>query len=145
MSATITIELCAEDRARLDHINVNLTELILRITGNPAPDMGEVLRKTAPEFAGKLAEQHPVTEPFQELPKAEPVPFEQPEPPKPETPKPETPQCKLADIQQKVVALSASGKKAEVREIVKSYAEKVSAIPADKFGEVMARLAGLEG
>ena len=135
MSANITIELCAEDRARLDHINVNLTELILRVMGNGAPDMGDVLRKAAPELAGKLAEQHPVTEPFQELPKAEPVPFEQPE----------TPQYKLEDIQQKVVALSASGKKAEVREIVKSYAEKVSAIPADKFGEVMARLTGLEG
>lgn len=140
MSATITIELCAEDRARLDHINVNLTELILRVMGSQKIDMGEVLRKTAPELAGKLAEQHPVTEPFQELPKAEPVPFEQPEPPKPETP-----QCKLADIQQKVVALSASGKKAAVREIVKSYAEKVSAIPEDKFGEVMTRLTGLEG
>lgn len=137
MSATITIELCAEDRARLDHINVNLTKLILRVMGSQKIDMGEVLRKTAPELAGKLAEQHPVTEPFQELPKAEPVPFEQPEP--------ETPQYKPEDIQQKVVALSASGKKAEVREIVKSYAEKVSAIPADKFGEVMARLAGLEG
>lgn len=137
MSATITIELCAEDRARLDHINVNLTKLILRVMGSQKIDMGEVLRKTAPELAGKLAEQHPVTEPFQELPKAEPVPFEQPEP--------ETPQYKPEDIQQKVVALSASGKKAEVREIIKSYAEKVSAIPADKFGEVMARLAGLEG
>ena len=139
MSATITIELCAEDRARLDHINVNLTELILRVMGNGAPDMGEVLRRAAPELAGKPAEQHPVTEPFEELPKAEPVPFEEPKP------KPETPQYKPEDIQQKVVALSASGKKAEVREIVKSYAEKVSAIPADKFGEVMARLAGLEG
>lgn len=137
MSATITIELCAEDRARLDHINVNLTELILRVMGSQKIDMGEVLRKAAPELAGKLAEQHPVTEPFEELPKAEPVPFEQPAP--------ETPQYKPEDIQQKVVALSASGKKAEVREIVKSYAEKVSAIPADKFGEVMARLAGLEG
>ena len=128
MSATITIELCAEDRARLDHINVNLTELILRVMGSQKIDTGEVLRRAAPELAGKLAEQHPVTEP---------VPFEQP--------KPETPQYKPEDIQQKVVALSASGKKAEVREIVKSYAEKVSAIPADKFGEVMARLAGLEG
>lgn len=97
MSNTITIELCAEDRARLDHINVNLTELIMRVMGNQAPDMGEAL------------------------------------------------QYKLEDIQQKVVALSASGKKAEVREIVKSYAEKVSAIPADKFGEVMAKLIGLEG
>lgn len=140
MSANITIEICAEDRARLDHINVNLTELILRIMGNPAPNMGEVLRKAAPELAGKLAEQHPVTEPFQELPKGEPVPFEAPEPPRLETPL-----YKLEDIQQKVVALSASGKKAEVREIVKSYAEKVSAIPADKFSEVMNRLAGLEG
>lgn len=137
MSATITIELCAEDRARLDHINVNLTELILRVMGSQKVDTGEVLRRAAPELAGKLAEQHPVTEPFEELPKAEPVPFEQP--------MPETPQYKPEDIQQKVVALSASGKKAEVREIVKSYAEKVSAIPADKFGEVMARLAGLEG
>ena len=137
MSATITIELCAEDRARLDHINVNLTELILRVMGSQKIDMGEVLRRAAPELAGKPAEQHPVTEPFEELPKAEPVPFKQP--------KPEPPQYKPEDIQQKVVALSASGKKAEVREIVKSYAEKVSAIPADKFGEVMARLAGLEG
>lgn len=137
MSATITIELCAEDRARLDHINVNLTELILRVMGSQKIDTGEVLRRAAPELAGKLAEQHPVTEPFEELPKTEPVPFEQPTP--------ETPQYKPEDIQQKVVALSASGKKAEVREIVKSYAEKVSAIPADKFGEVMARLAELEG
>ena len=134
MSNTITIELCAEDRARLDHINVNLTELIMRVMGNPAPDMGEVLQKAAPELAEKLAAQHPVADPFKELPKAEQVPFEQ-----------EAPQYKLEDIQQKVVALSASGKKAEVRELVKSYAEKVSAIPADKFGEVMAKLIGLEG
>lgn len=139
MSNTITIELCAEDRARLDHINVNLTELIMRVMGNQAPDMGEVLQKAAPELAEKLAAQHPVADPFKELPKAEPVPFEQ------EGPKQETPRYKLEDIQQKVVALSASGKKAEVREIVKSYAEKVSAIPADKFGEVMAKLIGLEG
>lgn len=139
MSNTITIELCAEDRARLDHINVNLTELIMRVMGNQAPDMGEVLQKGAPELAEKLAAQHPVADPFKELPKAEPVPFEQ------EAPKQEAPQYKLEDIQQKVVALSASGKKAEVREIVKSYAEKVSAIPADKFGEVMAKLIGLEG
>lgn len=139
MSNTITIELCAEDRARLDRINVNLTELITRVMGNQAPDMGEVLQKAAPELAEKLAAQHPVADPFKELPKAEPVPFEQ------EAPKQEAPQYKLEDIQQKVVALSASGKKAEVREIVKSYAEKVSAIPADKFGEVMAKLIGLEG
>lgn len=139
MSNTITIELCAEDRARLDHINVNLTALIMRVMGNQAPDMGEVLQKAAPELAEKLAAQHPVADPFKELPKAEPVPFEQ------EAPKQEAPQYKLEDIQQKVVALSASGKKAEVREIVKSYAEKVSAIPADKFGEVMAKLIGLEG
>lgn len=139
MSNTITIELCAEDRARLDHINVNLTKLIMRVMGNQAPDMGEVLQKAAPELAEKLAAQHPVADPFKELPKAEPVPFEQ------EAPKQEAPQYKLEDIQQKVVALSASGKKAEVREIVKSYAEKVSAIPADKFGEVMAKLIGLEG
>ena len=63
MSANITIELCAEDRARLDHINVNLTELILRVMGSQKIDTGEVLRRAAPELAGKLAEQHPVTDP----------------------------------------------------------------------------------
>lgn len=49
-----------------------------------------------------------------------------------------------SDVQQAVVRLSAAGKKAQVREIVKFYADRVSAIPADKYAEVMEKLTALE-
>lgn len=53
----------------------------------------------------------------------------------------------LGDVQRKVVELCgpAHGKKAEVREIIKAYAPKVTGIPADKLNEVMAKLTALEG
>lgn len=53
----------------------------------------------------------------------------------------------LGDVQRKVVELCgpAHGKKAEVREIIKAYAPKVTGIPADKLDEVMAKLTALEG
>lgn len=50
-----------------------------------------------------------------------------------------------ADIQKAVVRLAAAGKKVEVREIVKGYADRVSGIPEDKRAEVLARLSALEG
>lgn len=56
-----------------------------------------------------------------------------------------TPQFTVADIQKKTVALCAAGKKPEVREIISSYADRVSQIPADKIDEVMERLMALEG
>jgi hypothetical protein len=59
---------------------------------------------------------------------------------------PETPPApSTTDIQKVVVRLAAAGKKAEVREIVKGYADRVSAIPEDKRAEVLARLSALEG
>lgn len=53
----------------------------------------------------------------------------------------------LGDVQRKVVELCgpAHGKKAEVREIIKAYAPKVTGIPTDKLDEVMAKLMALEG
>lgn len=50
-------------------------------------------------------------------------------------------------VQQKVVKLSATGieKKASVREIVQKYATKVSDIPAEEYDAVMAALIALEG
>ena len=55
------------------------------------------------------------------------------------------PEVKQSDIQQKVVSLSATGKRDAVKAIIKEYALKVSAIPEDKFGEVWAKLTALEG
>ena len=46
----------------------------------------------------------------------------------------------LADIQKKVVEMSAAGKKDEVREIITKYASRVSAIPAEKTAEVWEQL-----
>lgn len=53
--------------------------------------------------------------------------------------------CTKADLSQLVVRLSAAGLKAQVREIITAYADRVSNIPEDKYAEVMARLAALEG
>ena len=51
----------------------------------------------------------------------------------------------MSDIQKRVVELAAAGKKAQVREIVKSYAERVSEIPEEKLAEVLGRLNALGG
>ena len=77
------------------------------------------------------------------------APAEQPAlriaPPAPE-PTPEQPQgYTLEDVRRKVVELTTAGHKAQVREIVKDYAETVSCLPEDKFPEIMDRLTALEG
>ncbi len=67
-----------------------------------------------------------------------------PAPVAPVSPAP-APAVTIEDIRPLVVKLSASGKKAEAREIVKEYAASVSDIPAGKYAEVWARLQALEG
>ena len=125
MTTTITIELCAEDRARLDRI-------IAALEGSKT--LPEAVEETTAPVA-----QEPAEEPQTETPAAT-------------TPEPEKPaaaeisaQFTLSDVQRKVVSLSAAGRKDEVRNIVKAYADRVSAIPEDKVDEVMAKLTALEG
>lgn len=63
-------------------------------------------------------------------------------------PAPEVPAanpCTKADLSQLVVRLSAAGLKAQVREIITAYADRVSNIPEDKYAEVMSKLTALEG
>lgn len=121
---TITIELCAEDRARLDALRQVLDKLApttvtvdmdtLRALAQPEP-------APAPEITP--AEHEKPAQPAEEL-KAT-VSAEQ--------------------LQSKVLALLSAGKKAEVKDIIKPYAERVSAVPEDKRAEVMQKLAALEG
>ena len=120
----ITIELCAEDRARLDKI---LTALENHPNCEPCLE-------TVKDLADAIEAQP-------EAPKQE-----EPEAPKQEATEPE-PVAKYTpnDIQQAAVRLIAAGKKPQVREIVQEYAGKISDIPADKCDEVMAKLAALEG
>lgn len=53
----------------------------------------------------------------------------------------------MSDVQRTVVELSSVNKemKKKVRDIIKSYAERVSAIPEDKLSEVLDKLNALEG
>ena len=129
---TITIELCAEDRARLDSLLAKLDRCIGEFapSGEGHTDYGYksqgVEYATQDEAAeAKLKE---IPEPY-----SEPCPFET------------APAVTRADVQQKVVALSAAGKKEKVRADVNAYAAKISGIPEDKLAEVLEKLNALEG
>lgn len=123
----IKIELCTEDRERLDKILAALENL-----GQPMQvnELTGAIEPAAP------AEPAPIEAPegFEEIP-AEPAP----------APGPEAPKYTKADIQSRVVKLSAAGKKDAVREIVNQYGAKVSDIPEAAYAEVWAKLDKLEG
>lgn len=121
---TITIELCQEDRKRLDDILTALAVAILK------PE----------EVKQARAEQAPAQEEAKAEPEATaPQPEESPAEPT------EWPPVTRADIQQMVVNLSAAGKKDAVKAIVTEYAPRVSGIPEDKFVEVWQKLTSIEG
>lgn len=115
---TVTVELCAEDRARLDNILA-----ALQSSGTPF---------SAPVKAPEAVE--PKTEEITPAKEEEPAQAEI-------TAKP----VEVSVIQKKVMDLSAAGKRDEAREIIKSYADKISAIPKDKTAEVWEKLTALEG
>lgn len=131
---TITIALCQEDRARLDKIiealeqtQVMPTEVPVVTQEKPQPEPiheAEALTEVqdATEETAEAFNEETASEPVEELVKV----------------------VTLADIQKKVVELSAAGKKAEVRDIITKYANRVSAIPAEHTAEVWNQLIGLE-
>lgn len=137
MSNNITIELCAEDRARLDGIGKLLADLInanLVAAGYTAIENPVTTPKND---AGEAKAETPTTTPIKEE-----TPTEAKEDPADE------PKITLAEIQQKVVQLCAGfegTKKAAVREIINAYAKKVSDLPEDKWVEVWDKLTALEG
>ena len=151
MSNHITIELCKEDRDRLDGIfgalallveRQNCAKCALNVTRlmdeRHAQDAQEPQEPAEPaeQAATPPEEEKPATEeltPAWEEPDAAPQ-YEEP-----------APKVSRADLQQKVVALSVAGKKAQVREIVKAYASNVSGVPEDKLAECWTRLTALEG
>lgn len=130
---TITIELCAEDRARLDKI-------LAALEGRPncttcAQQIVDYVSGATGHTEAAEAKMADIPEPY-----TEPTPFEEPAPAEP------VDFGKLRDdVRQKVVELSANGKKAQVRDIIKAYAANVTTLPDDKLSEVMAKLTALEG
>lgn len=135
----ITIELCAEDRARLD----NIFKALEAIVGHGlALDPKEAAAPTEEEPKVEAPKPAPVEEPKQAEP-AKPEPVEAPAEP---TPAPAAaPKVSTEELQSKVVQLVRTGKKDEARAIVTEYAKSVSEIPEDKRAEVLSRLTALEG
>lgn len=127
---TITIQLCQEDRDRLDRI--------LAALERPAPKC----ENCADDVAEFVADQ---------LQQAGLAPAQEPQVTEDTTPEEKTAEAKeeptvtRADIQKKVVALSATGKRDAVKAIVMAYAKNVSGIPDDKLNEVWQKLTALEG
>ncbi len=146
MSNTITIELCAEDRARLDKI----------IEGLASTPRCDHRAKTVAETVAGITQS--ATEP-QEAPKEEPKTETPPAEGAPQvsTQEPEDsahaeevePTVTLEQIQQKVVQLAAAGadKKAKVRDVISTYGTKVSDLKdqPEKWDEVWQKLTALEG
>jgi hypothetical protein len=125
---TIIVNLCEEDRQRLDRIIAALER--------PAPKCERCADDVA-EFVDDRLRQNGLEPQATE----DTAPEEKPA----EEAKPEQPAVSRADIQRKVVELSAVGKKEQVREVVKEYADRVSAIPEDKLVEVWQKLTALGG
>lgn len=108
---TITIELCAEDRVRLDAI---LTALEGRPNCERCAETVAEMYTEATQEAVFVVDEKPAA-------------------------------VSQEDIQKKVSELLAAGKKAEIRTVIKAYAETVSSIPEDKRAEVLQKLTALEG
>jgi hypothetical protein len=145
MSNHITIELCAEDRARIDRLaaalealqpqTIHVDDPIQKALAEQVAKSEKTPKQSPVESAGEAKTETPATP----QPEAETTAVEEPAPVAEEKPAPTT-----AELQQKVIALVNKGKKAEVAAIVKSYAATVSGIPEDKRAECMDKLNALE-
>ena len=134
----ITIELCTEDRARIDALFQELVNVRRLLAGAET----EAPKAEAPKAAEPVK---PAEAPKAEAPK-QAAPEPAPAAPAPKTEAaPEAPEVTVAELQAKVVELVNAGKKAETREIILKYAQNVGSIPAEKRAEVLGLLNGLEG
>ena len=160
MSNTITIELCAEDRARLDRLAEALerktcdkcvaTALEYKEAVLAEAQADPIQQKLAETLAKASTPTEKPTEAAGEA-KADPAPIDHPAdetlPWETAAPAEEAKQTITQDqLQQKVMQLAAANNgalKAKVRQIVNAYAKKVSDIPEDKRDEVWYRLTAL--
>jgi hypothetical protein len=146
---TITFELCAEDRARLDRIigalenHQNCEHCV-----SAAITMTKAAQVEAETPTVKANEPTPTTNtPPAEKPEETPTehPLDAPPIEVNEPTAPEAPTVTRKDVRGKVVKLCAAGKKEDVKKVVTAYAEAVKDIPEDKLAEVFEKLTALEG
>lgn len=158
MRNLITIELCAEDRARLDRLAAAMearTAQVETILAGKAETISEPT--TAPDpIQAKLAEtlakaNEPVEAPKNatEAPETSTQTTTPPEEEKPTGEEPAQPTATKtvdrAELRAKVIELSAKGLKEQTKDIVRAYAQTVTAVPDDKVTECYEKLVALEG
>lgn len=158
MSNTIVIELCAEDRARLDRLAEAMERkacdrcVATAIECMKANQQTETEVDPIAEAAKKAlgltdATESPV-EPQEtaevSTPTTTPQEEEKPTVEEPVT-APTAPTVDRAELRAKVIELSAKGLKEQTRDIVQSYAPTVAAVPEDKVTECYMKLVALEG
>lgn len=124
----LTIELCADDRARLDKILDALNGL-QQPNCHSCVETAVGMTKGLAELAEKAVASDTATDP-------EPVG-------QPETVEPKYTKADILALVQRLAA-PTSKKREQAKAIVKEYAVKVSAIPADKYDEVMGKLIELD-
>lgn len=159
MSNIITIELCAEDRARLDRLAealerrtcdkcvtaaVDYLKAAATPTGPkpetiPAPTQQTPINTLAEANENVEASKNSMEEAETSTITTEPLKKEE-EPTKPEPTKMVT----REELKAKVIKMCAKGLKDQTRDIVRGYAQTVTAVPDDKIAECYAALEALE-
>lgn len=170
MSNTITIELCAEDRARIDqltkalearveweHRNCHLCveraletsrmNLGTETAEEPKDELQERLANTIKEAAEFVGADRTTTA---AEPQETPAPTDIPKAKEKPTDEEKTAQSNKktvdrAELRAKVIEVSAKGLKEQARTIVNAYAPTVAAVPEDKITECYEKLDALEG
>ena len=150
MSNTITIELCAEDRARLDRLSAALEQRVTQEAGITLEIADPLHKQLAEALANTEPQETPKEEPKVETTPTEETPTQSTQEPESDAPAEKVePSVTLEQIQQKVVQLAAAGadKKAKAREVISTYGTKVSDLKdkPEKWDEVWEKLAALEG
>lgn len=146
MSNLITIELCAEDRARLDRLAEALEKSCCTNTPVQKYDpVQEALAKVINKSKAQESSQTPTG--AEETPAPTNTTIEEEKPTQEET-EPTTPPTRVVDraeLKALVIKLCANGKKAESRDIILKYAPTLASVPEDKIAECYEKLVKLGG
>lgn len=142
----ITIELCQEDRIRIDTLNRGLGLIAGLLEGiNAANEAKGLIHTEVVDEVIHVPGQVSIDEETAQEPAEAPQEVvEEQTPPAPETVQDE-PTVTKNDIQQKVIELVGKGMKAAVRDIITTYADNVSGLPDCTLNEVWDKLIALEG
>lgn len=162
----ITIELCVEDRARIDRLITALErrncdscvatalqygKLITEDASKTKPTQTDDVQQALAETLKKAEEASKPQSPKNAVQEEEAhtLPTTPPEEEKPEGEKP-TPtdtakKVSRTDVRAKFVELSGKGKKEEAKAIIQAYASKIPDLPEDKLEEILGKLNKLEG